>query len=152
MNRKYHVRLSDEERRSIQEMMSAEETPESIQKRCNILLHVDESAGKPATQEEIAVRCGVSDVTVYHVIQDCAMYGVEYCLRRRKHEVPPNPPIVTGEKEARIVALACGPAPKGRSRWTVRLLAEKVVELGIMDAISHETVRTTLKKRSLSLT
>ena len=152
MNRKYHIRLSEAERMAIQKVMTTQKTPESIRKRCNVLLQMDESAGKPATQDETAVRCGVSNVTVYHVIQDCAVYGVDYCLRRRKHKVPPNPPIVTGEKEARIIALACGPAPEGRSRWTVRLLAEKVVELKIMDAVSHETIRTTLKKQSLSLT
>jgi len=77
---------------------------------------------------------------------------VEYSLRRRIHEKPPRAAIVTGEKEARIVSMACGAAPEGRTRWTVRLLAEKVVELGIMEKVSHETIRATLKKRNLSLT
>ena len=152
MNRKYHVRLSEKERRYVQEIKNEEATPESIRKRCDVLLQADESVGKPATQEEISIRCGVCDITVYTVVKDCDTQGVEYCLRRRKHEKPPRAAIVTGEKEARIVAMACGAAPEGRSRWTVRLLAEKVVELGVMEAVSHETIRTTLKKRNLSLT
>lgn len=152
MSKKYHVRLSESERKYLQEEQSEKATPKSIRKRCNVLLLADENAGTVATQEEISIRCGVSDVTVYNVIKDCATQGVEYCMRRRVHEVPPNPPIVTGEKEARIVALACGSAPKGHSRWTVRLLAEKIVELEIMDRVSYETVRTVLKKHSLDLT
>lgn len=151
MNRKYHVKLSTGERNSIQEIMDDQATSTIRRKRCNILLHADERAGKPPTQEEISIRCGVSDVTVYKVIKEYDTQGMEYCLRRRTHATPPNPPIVTGEKEARIVALACGSAPEGRARWTVRLLAEKVIELGIMETVSHETIRTTLKKRSLSL-
>lgn len=151
MKQKYHVNLSAEERQTIHEKMNCKKTARTVRNRCNILLHADESVGKPPTQEEISVRCGVSDVTVYKTIKEYATQGIEYCLRRRIHKTPPNPPIVTGEKEARIVALACGSAPAGRSRWTVRLLAEKVVELGIMESVSHETIRTTLKKHSLSL-
>lgn len=152
MKQKYHVRLTAKERKTAQEIMAGEKTSKTVRKRCNVLLQADESAGKPPTQEEIAIRCGVSDVTVYTVIKEYDTQGIEYCLRKRIHAMPPNPPIVTGEKEARIVALACGEAPEGRSRWTVRLLAEKVVELGIMASVSHETIRTTLKKRNLDLT
>ena len=152
MNQKYHVRLSADERKIAREIMGGEKTSKTVRKRCHVLLQADESAGKPATQEEIAMRCGVSNVTVYTVIKEYDTQGIAYCLRKRIHATPPNPPIVTGEKEARIVALACGEAPEGRSRWTVRLLAEKVVELGIMEAVSHETIRTTLKKRNSNLT
>jgi len=144
--------MSEHERKWVQEVLEAKETPTSIRKRCNVLLQADENVGKPLTQEEISIRCGVCDVTVYKLVKDCDTQGVEYCLRRRIHEKPPRAAIVTGEKEARIVAMACGNAPEGRSRWTVRLLAEKVVELGIMEAVSYETIRATLKKRNLSLT
>ena len=88
MNRKYHVRLSEKERRYVQEIKNEEATPESIRKRCDVLLQADESVGKPATQEEISIRCGVCDITVYTVVKDCDTQGVEYCLRRRKHERP----------------------------------------------------------------
>ncbi|QDR80272.1 helix-turn-helix domain-containing protein [Sporomusa termitida] len=152
MNKKYHVKLSDIERTTIQKILDNETTSKYIRKRCNVLLHTDENAGKPPKQEEIAKRCGVSDVTVYSLVKEYDTQGMEYCLRRRKYATPPNPPIVTGEKEARIIALACGAAPHGRARWTVRLLAQKVIELGIMETVSHETIRTALKKHNLSLT
>ena len=152
MNRKYHVRLTKEDRIHLQEHQSDIGIPKSIRKRCNVLLMADENAGIPPSQEEISVRCGVSDVTVYSLIKACDIHGVSYCLRRRAHNSPPNPPIVTGEKEARIVALACGAAPEGRSRWTLRLLSEKVVELEIMKSISYETIRSILKKHNLNLT
>ena len=100
--------------------------------------------GKPMTQEEIAVRCGVCDVTVYHTIRDYCERGLDYTLQFQKRK-PPRPAIITGEKEARIIALACGEAPKGFSRWTIRLLTEKVVELSIMPEVSRETIRRVLK-------
>lgn len=136
MNRKYHVKLSEEECKTIQERMNHERTSTIVRKRCSVLLDADENAGEPPTQEEISI---MSDVTVHTVIKEYDTQGIAYCLRERVHRTPPNPPIITGEKETRIAALACGSAPEGRARRTVRLLAEKVVELGIMETVSHET-------------
>lgn len=152
MNKKYGVRLSEAERMQVTEILNRSETTRRYRKRANVLLMADESVGKPMTQEEIAARCGVCDVTVYHTIRDYCERGIEYTLQFQKREKPPRPAIITGEKEARIIALACGEAPKGFSRWTVRLLTEKVVELSIMPEVSRETIRRVLKKRSLSLT
>lgn len=151
MNRKYVVELTSRERLTIFETVDAVDTPKTIRKRCNILLLADISAGRPMTQEEISVRCGVSDVCVYQTVKDYCMNGLDYVLRRRQHENPPRKPVVTGEDEARIIALACGEPPEGFSRWTVRLLTKRIVELQIVPSIGRETVRTTLKKHSLSL-
>lgn len=152
MNKKYTVALSQEERLSIFETVDARNTPKTIRKRCNILLLADTSVGKAIIQEEIAGRCGVSDVCVYQTVKDYCLNGLSYVLRRREHKEPPRKPVVNGEEEARIIALACGEPPDGFSRWTVRLLTERIVELQIVPAIGRETVRTTLKKHSLSLT
>ena len=152
MKRKYRVRLSEEERARIMKESEGRETPKTVKKRCSILMLADENAGKPPTQEEIAIRSGVSDVTVYHTVKGYATKGIEHVLRRTEHKEPPRKRIVTGEKEARIVALACGEAPDGYGRWTIRLLREKVIELEIVENIDRETIRTTLKKRNLSLT
>lgn len=152
MNKKYGVRLSGTDRARVAEILNGAETSPRYRKRANVLLMADECVGKPMTQEEIEVRCGVCDVTVYHTIRDYCERGLEYTLHFQKREKPPRPAIVTGEKEARIIALACGEAPKGFSRWTVRLLTEKVVELSIMPKVSRETIRRVLKKRSSSLT
>ncbi len=151
MNRKYHVELSETERHEVQKNLNEATTPKSIRKRCNVLLMADEAVGNIPTQEEIALRCGVSDVTVYKLVKGYATEGLASCLKRRTHEKPPNPPVVTGEKEARIIALACSEPPEGYARWSIRLLRDKVVELRIVDSIGRETIRTTLKKHSLSL-
>jgi len=152
MNKKNRVKLSEEERRAIMTRIGSQDIPSSIRKRCNVLLLADETAGEPASHEEIALRCGVSPATVYNIVRDYSAEGIVYALRRREHKEPPRKRIVTGEKEARIVALACGEAPEGHARWTIRLLREKVVELQIVESIGRETIRTTLKKRNFNLT
>ena len=151
MNKKYHVKLNDSERERVQGMMNNAKTSKTYRKRCSILLMLDENAGKPSTQEEIAVRAGVSDVTVYNTLRDYAENGLEQSLKYQKPKEPPIKPIVTGEAEARIVALACGSPPSGYNRWTVRLLTERVIELEIMESVSRETIRTTLKKLNSDL-
>ena len=151
MNRKYVIELRPEERSKIQEILTSNTESTSVKKRASILLLSDSNAGRPMKQEEIATRCGVSDVTVYNTVRDYCTNGTEYTLKFKRTKTT-NPPIVTGDMEARIIALACGNAPDGRARWTVRLLTEKIIEMRILDTVSRETVRATLKKRSLSLT
>ena len=150
MKKKYIVNLSQSEREKVFETVDAEDTPKTIRKRCNILLLADATVGKPLTQEEIAARCGVSDICVYQTVKDYCCSGLGYVLRRRVHKKPPRKPVVTGEDEAKIIALACGEPPEGFSRWTVRLLTKRIVELEIVPSIGRETVRTTLKKHNLS--
>jgi transposase len=153
MIKKYHVRLNKEERRDIASMLDDAKTPKTLRRRCNILLLADSDAGEPMPQDEIARRCLVSDVCVYQTVKDYSTQGLRHVLRRRTHEKPPRKPAVSGgEEAARIIALACGAPPEGFSRWTVRLLAERIVELEIVPAICPETVRAFLKRQSLSLT
>lgn len=152
MEKKHHVNLNAQERIQIEKVMNAKRTPKTLKKRCQVLLLADERSGKPPIYKEIAARCGASDVTVWKTARDYSQQGIEECLRYRRHKEPPRKPIVTGEKEARIAALACGEPPKGYAWWSVRLLRDKVVELQIVDTIGRETIRNTLKKRNLSLT
>lgn len=152
MSKKYSVSLSEQERLLIFETVDSKDAPKTVRRRCNVLLLADTMLGKPMSQEEIAARCGVSDVCVYQTVKDYCTNGLEYVLRRREHSQPPRKPVVAGEDEARIIALACGEPPEGFTRWTVRLLAKKIVELDIVPSIGRETVRTTLKKHNLSLT
>ena len=151
MNKKHIVKLSLDEQGYARKMLNGAETAAGYRKRANALLMLDEGAGTPAKRSEIAQRCGLSEVTVWQVARDFCEHGIEYALQFKKPKEPSRPPIVTGEREARIIALACGEPPKGYARWTVRLLTEKVVELSILPAASRETVRRTLKKLNLSL-
>ena len=122
--------------------------------RARIILELDTSEGrKPTKQEEIVKRVNVSRQTVHEVKQDfLAAESVKAFLQRKKRKTPPVAPKITGEVEAKILALACGEVPKGRARWTLRLLADKSVELKIIDSITDMSVHRLLKKRSLSLT
>jgi transposase len=149
MNQKYVVMLTLVERKQVQDVANGHTVSSTIRKRANVLLLADRNAGKPMKQEEIALRCGVSDVTVFHTLRDYCRNGLEYTLKFKRTKAT-NPPIVTGDIEARIVALACGQPPEGFLRWTVRLLTERIIELKILETVSRETVRGTLKKHFLS--
>jgi transposase len=149
--KKYVIKLRDDERRALRRMTrSGKHTAQSIT-RANILLNLDEGLGEKREQAEVARICGVSTVSIYKVSKQYAMEGLESVLNRKKRKTPPIPSKITGEIEAKIIALCCGEPPKGRARWTLRLLEEKVVELGIIDHISDNTIGRLLKKRHLNL-
>lgn len=150
--KKYAITLTDGERKVLRQMTkSGTHTARSIT-RANILLNLDEGLGEKREQADVANLCGVSTVTVYTVSKQYAREGLDTVLHRKKRETPPVPSKITGEVEAKILALCCGKPPAGRARWTLRLLEEKTVELGIVEAISDNTIGRLLKKRRLSLT
>jgi transposase len=150
--KKYAITLTDDERKTLrQRVKSGTHTARSIT-RANILLNLDEGLGEKRGQVEVAKICGVSTVTVYNVGKQYATEGLEAVLSRKKRKTPPVPSKITGEIEAKIIALCCGKPPEGRTRWTLRLLEEKTVELGIVEAISDNTIGRLLKKHCLNLT
>lgn len=151
MRTKYTVTLTNEDRTYAHEVLDSKEVATGFKKRANVLIMLDAGVGKPETRQQIAARCGVTEVTVWNTARDYCERGIEHTLSFQRPANPPRRAIVTGEREARIIALACGEPPKGYSRWTVRLLTEKVVELSILPAASRETIRRTLKKLNLSL-
>jgi len=122
--------------------------------RAKVILCLDESEEGPAcTQEEAARRGGVSRQTVNTAKRDFLAAGsVGEFLRRKRRETPPVPAKVTGEVEARVIAMACGEPPPGRCRWTLVLLAEECVGRGYIGSISHTRVGTLLKKHNCALT
>jgi transposase len=149
---KYAVRLTPEEKTQLLEILNKGKHPAQKVKRANILLELDYMARcnlrrkyKP-TLNGIAGRCGVSAQTVYKIGKQYNEEGLEATLTRKKRETPPCRPIITGEIEAKIIALTCSEPPEGHSRWTLRLLEKKVVELGITPHISDSTIHRMLKK------
>jgi len=150
MAKKYIVTLTDEERAALDQMISSGKGAARKLTRARILLKADASAGCPAWKDERIVEAlDVGIATVERLRRQFVEEGFEAALfgrpTTRQYEY-----IVDGDAEAHLVALACGKAPDGRSRWTLRLLAGKMVELEYVDAVSHETVRRALKKTSLS--
>jgi transposase len=145
MNKKYIVRLRGEERKHLEEVIAKGRAAAYRIKHAYILLKANEEVAAWA-DEHIAAAFNVHPNTVRNVRQRFVEQGLEGALGRKARERPPRAKILDGEKEARLLALSCSQPPKGRSRWTLHLLADKMVELRIVDGISHETVRQVLKK------
>ena len=149
--KKYRVRLTGEERERLWRITKTGKHAAQEIIRANLLLHLDENHRAVGSQDRVAEECGVSTALIHKVSRQFVEEGLEAALTRKKRETPPIQPIVTGEVEARIIALSCSEPPAGYSRWTLRLLEEKTVELGIVPAISDNTIGRLLKKRRLSL-
>jgi len=148
------IRLTKKQRAELEKFCKTGVHSVKLVVRAKIILALDSSGGRKAQrQETIAERLGVSRRAVNYIIDDfMAAENTATFLQRKKRGKPPVPPKVTGELEARIIALACGEVPKGYARWTLRLLADKCVELNYIDTISHMTINRLLKKTNLSLT
>lgn len=155
MRKKYVVELTEEERGRLLKLIRAGEAPARMLNRARILLKADtgEHASEASTpgDREIARMLETSSATVGRVRERFFRQGLDAALERsmpdRLYER-----AFDGRAEARLIALACSEAPEGRGRWSMRLLADKAVELGIVEAVSHETVRKTLKKTSFART
>ena len=149
---KYIIELSDADRKTLQDIVAKGKSPAKAILRANILLASDRNNKKHMTVAEIANAYHTTPTTVQNVRTSYANNGLEATIKRKKRETPPVPPKVTGEVEAHIIALACGDPPEGYSKWTLRLLAEKCVELNYAESLSHVTVSRVLKKTNFNLT
>jgi transposase len=149
MNKEYVVRLEPQEREELQKLVSTGKAAARKLTHARILLQSDESeSGTGWKDEQIATALGVTTRTIQHVRQRCVEEGLEAALERKKREGSPTPRILDGEKEARLVAICCSEPPKGRTRWTLKLLSDRLVELEVVESISRDTVGRTLKKTS----
>lgn len=149
--KKYVVRLSEAERQQLGALLTKGKAAAYKIKHANILLKAD--ADGPAWSDQRiaeAFRCHVR--TVENVRRRCVLEGLEAALERKKQARPPRQRKLDGEGEARLIAVACSPPPEGRARWTLKMLADRLVELDVVDSISDQTVRRTLKKTKSSRT
>jgi transposase len=143
---KYVVRLSEEERGLLESLVSRGRVAKTTRQRAQVLLQADQGEnGRCALDEAIAGLVGVSLSTVHRVRQQFVEEGLEASLYRKPAENRQYRKL-DGVQEAHLVALACSPPPAGRVSWTMQLLADKLVELEIVESIGREAVRTTLKK------
>jgi hypothetical protein len=145
MQKKYIVRLTDSERSALAEVVKKLKGSSQKVRRAQVLLKAD-ADGPAWTDAKIAEAVGCRTKTVENVRERFVTLGVEVALDGKSREHAPRPKTLNGEQEAQVIAMRLGPPPKGFANWSLRLLAEKVVELEIVDTISHETVRQTLKK------
>jgi transposase len=147
--KKYRVTLADGERQGLHDLTSAGKAAARKLTHARILLKADAAPGGPAwTDDRIAEAFDVSVATVERVRQRFVEQGLEAALTRKAQDRPSRAPTFDGRAEARLIALACSAPPEGRKSWTMRLLADKPVELEVVPAVSDETVRRALKKPS----
>lgn len=145
MNKKYIVELSDIERSLLQDIVKKLKGTSQKVKRANILLKAD-ACGPGWTDAKIAEALDCRTKTVENIRQRFVLEGFEVAFHGKQREKPPTEKLLDGEQEAKIIAMRLGTPPAGYGKWTLRLLARKVVELKIVDAVSYQTVRRTLKK------
>ncbi len=147
MLKKYIVRLTDDERFKLQRLVRTGKTQGYRIHRANIFLAVDAN-GSNCTDGDAAKALGCSSRTVANLRQRFVEQGFDAALERKQRVEPPVRRKLDGEGEAQLIALSCSEAPEGKSQWALRLLADKLVEMQVVENISHETVRRVLKKRS----
>jgi hypothetical protein len=152
--KKNEIKLTAEQHKELEKYCKTGIHSAKLIKRAEIILLLDTSeSGKAVTFKEISRRLSISMTTITNVKKNfIAAEDVKAFLQRKRRDTPPVEPKITGEVEARIIALACSEVPAGYARWTVRLIAEKSVELQIVDSLSFKSVHRLLKKRNLSLT
>lgn len=145
MNKKYIVRLSDEEREELKDVVKKLKGSSQKVRRAQIMLKADAN-GPGWTDARIAEAFSCRVQTIENLRKRLVTEGFEIALHGKPRATAPREKVLDGKQEARVIALRLGKPPKGFANWSLRLLAGHVVELGIVDSISHETVRQTLKK------
>jgi transposase len=145
--KRYKVTLDAEERQGLSDLIAVGKAAARKLTHARILLKADAAEGGPAWPDwQIADALEVSTATVERVRQRFVEQGLDAALDRKRRERPARELKLDGRAEARLIALACSAPPRGRAGWTMQLLADKLVELEVVDSVSDETVRTTLKK------
>jgi hypothetical protein len=153
MKPRYRVTLTEQERQELDALTKTAKTNAKRFLYARALLLCNAGPQGPAwTVLDTAEAMGVTPRTIEHLKKRFVEEGLAAALERRQPEKPPREVTFDGAFEARLIALACSEAPRGRRRWTVRLLAEKAVELSLAPSVSHMTVQRILKKTNLSLT
>ena len=151
MNQKYIVKLTEAERDQLKQMLSAGTSSARKVRRAQILLKSDSSQGGANwSYQAICEAFNVSEPTISEVRRTYTESGLEAALNRKKPERVYEH-CLDGVAEAHLMALACTQPPEGYERWTLRLLKDRMIKLSYVEHVSHETIRTTLKKKNLSL-
>jgi transposase len=144
--KRYVLNLTDDERAALEVVAAREQRSREKGRRARILLLADECL----TDEEICEELNVGSATVQRVRKRACLEGISAALERKPQAAPPRKPVLDGRAEAQLVTLACSSPPDGRARWTLTLLAERLVQLEVVEAVSVSTVRRRLKKTASS--
>lgn len=144
---KYNVKLNQEQREQLEQVIRHGKAPARKIARAHILLKTDRGPhGQHQSDQQIREALGVGTTLIYKVRKQFREEGMERALNRKKQSDRPQLRKINGEQEAQIIALMCMEQPEGQERWTLRALQQRIVELEIVGQVSHETIRTVLKK------
>jgi len=145
MEKRYIVKLTEEERNSLLHMLKTGKSSANKLMRARVLLETDESGGVRQTDDAIGKQLHVCAKTVARIRQRCVELGVDAALERQPHSNPKGRKI-DGNQEAHLIAICCSAPPEGKSRWTIKMLADRLVEMEVIESVSTATVCRTLKK------
>ncbi len=149
--KKYIVKLTKDERNTLKKIIASGRGPARMFTRARIIMKADQGKHGPGwSDEKISDALDVTVQTIERIRKQFVEEGLEAVLSRRPYIQKVSRKKIDGEVEAHLIALSCSEPPKGFARWTLRLLANKIVELGYVENISHEAVRQTLKKTNLN--
>jgi transposase len=145
--KKNSIELSKEQREGLEHLVSKGKASARKIKHAEVLLKIDSNEKGPNwSDEQVKAAFGVGETTIWRIRRRFLEQGLEDALNRRRQPERPEKRKLDGEQEAHLIALTCSPAPEGYKRWTMRLLADKLVELGYFEEIDHKTVWVALKK------
>jgi hypothetical protein len=147
---KYRVTLAQDERAELEQLVSRGKAAARKLIHARILLLADDSRGQESADEQIVAALGTSLRTVSRVRQQLVTQGLDFALLRRRQPPRPDKVKIKGDVEQRLIELACSDPPRGRCHWTLQLLADELVVLGLVDRVGIETVRLALKKTTSS--
>lgn len=145
----YRILLSSEEQQQLKDIVHQTKVAKHKRMHAQLLLCLDEN-GPKLTEVQTSQACGVSTKTVQRTRKRCVLEGLEVAVNSKLNGIA-RPRKLDGEQQAHLIAITCSEPPEGRSRWTLKLLAERMVELGHVDEISSQTISRELKKKNLSL-
>ena len=152
-NQKYSIKLTEEQQKELKQFIASTSKKNTPQNKVHakVLLYLDENNEKKLTPKQTATKCKLHRENIYKIRKQYHTQGLARVLQRKKRQTPPIPPKVTGKVEAHIIATVCSTPPKGRTHWTLQMIADKIVLDGTVESIGKETIRRTLKKRNVSL-
>ena len=149
--KKYHIKLDADERDQLEKLSRSRKAAAVKVQRAKAMLAMDCSEGAPSLSDSKAVRLsGLSVRSIQRLRERVCEVGPLGALERKPRLTPPNEPKITGEVEAAMVKIACSEVPDDASRWTMQMIADRLIELEVLESISSEAVRTTLKKTTLN--
>ncbi len=150
-NQKYTIKLTPQEQTKLEKITQSKTTKPLTKQHAKILLTLNENNPNHLTIKQTAKKCKLHPENIYKLRKQCALHGIDKAIHRKKRQTPPIKPKITGDIEAHIIATACSQPPNGRTAWTLKLIANKIVLDGKLESVSDVTVMRVLKKHNTNL-